>query len=432
MEYNRTLASEELDLFKLNINILSLEDMVKDVNKEINKLDTDLSTESLKDVYNTIVSFIIKIYNKIVEVLKRIVGYFTKSSARLRAQGEKDKKSNKIVNLKKTLRELLGPSVSNEGLFNLTLESSFSSMLSSTDRNVRIAIYSAPESLDVSGSTIDIPLLQFKDRIAYLNSFLNRESKLILDKLNKVIPAMSKYLLNPSVITEVEYNKLAVLEELLRDKYNLSTVLQSLFKNKTNMLSVTMVNNGVTPDKDSIVRSIDYRDINSLRNASMFNTINNSIPLCLITVTKPIIENGVFKEFNNSSAVIGIPEQALVRAANNIANKRLIDIQKFGELEIDASYTIEKMKSTTDSIERDVTHITKLLSDGIHNLKRYEGYNIITARKFVYLLESAKILANMNLSYVRTALNEVSKYVATINEYRKYYTDDNIIEADIE
>ena len=87
-------------------------------------------------------------------------------------------------------------------------------MLSSTDRNVRIAIYSALESLDVSGSTIDIPLLQFKDRIAYLNSFLNRESKLILDKLNKVIPAMSKYLLNPSVITEVEYNKLAVLEEL--------------------------------------------------------------------------------------------------------------------------------------------------------------------------------------------------------------------------
>ena len=432
MEYNRTLASEELELFKLNINILSLEDMIKDVNKELNKLDTDLSTESLKDVYSTIVSFIIKIYNKIVEVLKIIVGYFTKSSARLRAQGEKDKKSNKIVNLKKTLRELLGPSVSNEGLFNLTLESSFSSMLSSTDRNVRIAIYSAPESLDVSGSTIDIPLLQFKDRIAYLNSFLNRESKLILDKLNKVIPAMSKYLLNPSVITEVEYNKLAVLEELLRDKYNLSTVLQSLFKNKTNMLSVTMVNNGVIPDKDSIVRSIDYRDINSLRNASMFNTINNSIPLCLITVTKPIAENGIFKEFNNSSAVIGIPEQALVRAANNIANKRLIDIQKFGELEIDASYTIEKMKSTTDSIERDVTHITKLLSDGIHNLKRYEGYNVITARKFVYLLESAKILANMNLSYVRTALNEVSKYVATINEYRKYYTDDNIIEADIE
>ena len=164
----------------------------------------------------------------------------------------------------------------------------------------------------------------------------------------------------------------------------------------------------------------------------MFNTINNSIPLCLITVTKPIEENGVFKEFNNSSAVIGIPEQALVRAANNIANKRLIDIQKFGELEIDASYTIEKMKSTTDSIERDVTHITKLLSDGINNLKRYEGYNVITTRKFVYLLESAKILANMNLSYVRTALNKVSKYVAVINEYRKYYTDDNIIEADIE
>ena len=198
------------------------------------------------------------------------------------------------------------------------------------------------------------------------------------------------------------------------------------------MLSVTMVNNGAIPDKDSIVRSIDYRDINSLRNASMFNTINNSIPLCLITVTKPITENGVFKEFNNSSAVIGIPEQALVRAANNIANKRLIDIQKFGELEIDASYTIEKMKSTTDSIERDVTHITKLLSDGINNLKRYEGYNLITARKFIYSLESAKILANMNLSYVRTALNEVSKYVAVINEYRKYYTDDNIIDADIE
>ena len=33
MEYNRTLASEELELFKLNINILSLEDMIKDVNK---------------------------------------------------------------------------------------------------------------------------------------------------------------------------------------------------------------------------------------------------------------------------------------------------------------------------------------------------------------------------------------------------------------
>ena len=68
MEYNRTLASEELDLFKLNINILSLEDMVKDVNKEINKLDTNLSAESLKDIYNTIVSFIIKIYITLVKL----------------------------------------------------------------------------------------------------------------------------------------------------------------------------------------------------------------------------------------------------------------------------------------------------------------------------------------------------------------------------